>query len=990
MYISPAWIYYTLFVLVILNNHVYKIHGKWRGGRGRWKTMTYNYEEGADARPPPDTLKTEDKDGKEVVVGTVLRAKWRKGETWYTGHVDLVNPDGTVDIQYNDGDYEWFVKPKYLQVLAGKKIQKVKESKLISRPDMKKFLGSIDYAIYGAAKLLPKKGEITFTREDEDVLENSELTIEEKGAMLSEEELLEMDLYDTRVEWLEQAAASTVNKTQCGSGNFGLGILHRMDGNEKKALSFFAKSADCGNAGAQRILGLTYGGSYQAMTSAWSSEEDNAEHTSSSSSTTNIKKKRTATGKSNRKEDKINGGDEGVTAKAILHLYFAALGGDAPAQLALGTRHLYGRGVPKKCSTAVLYLQAAADTAVKSVEERGHEHVVESVLLSQHTSDGLAGRRARQRHGSGTGNGLDDDIVQYLSYAARNGDDKAQHSLGEIYYFGIRGNPRNALKAKALFEQSAQKGNKRAMAMLGHLYGRGHGVEANNETALKWFHLGAEKGSTLAHARLGMFYLYGLSVKRNITKARHHFQRAANEGDAGAMHSLGILRIKGLGVRRDYVKALRLFKQSAGQGHTLAQNKLAQMKLLGLGMPPSCEDAAKTFKSVAEHGPWSDMMKIAHKRFQQGKYDPALWLYGMLAGEGYNVAESNAAFLLEQNAVEKIKPFSLLVDKYVRPYLNRSLTQNIYGVLFYLIDTDEARDHNDNSKNDESPPGPAEKNAEQSIAFYNLAAEQGSSLAYVKIGDLYYYGLAGKARDGTQNYKKAYNYYSKASRLQNAQGRFNLGFMYEHGLGVKRDLHLAKRFYEETTSLDSESKLPVFLIVLNMRLRSAWERLKCRMLGLPIPHIEKMLLETKGSADNKGSKTKASKEQSKDKSGKVLKKGNYIQARWRGKRKYYSGWVHHVNADGTMDIQYDDGDFEHNVPVSLIKRINTKVHPSVIAEQTKAKIGKGSSAGFFSKYLPEAYYDSDAAILFIILCLVSYVSIVQMVIAFKWLLICFF
>ena len=31
----------------------------------------------------------------------------------------------------------------------------------------------------------------------------------------------------------------------------------------------------------------------------------------------------------------MNGGDEGVTAKAILHLYFAAMGGDAPAQLAL-------------------------------------------------------------------------------------------------------------------------------------------------------------------------------------------------------------------------------------------------------------------------------------------------------------------------------------------------------------------------------------------------------------------------------------------------------------------------------------------------------------------------------------------------------------------------------------------------------------------------------------------------------------------------------
>ena len=40
---------------------------------------------------------------------------------------------------------------------------------------------------------------------------------------------------------------------------------------------------------------------------------------------------------------------------------------------------------------------SGAESAAKSVEERGHERVVESVLLSQHTSDGIEGRRAGQR-----------------------------------------------------------------------------------------------------------------------------------------------------------------------------------------------------------------------------------------------------------------------------------------------------------------------------------------------------------------------------------------------------------------------------------------------------------------------------------------------------------------------------------------------------------------------------------------------------------------
>ena len=65
-----------------------------------------------------------------------------------------------------------------------KKKRKIKESKLISRPDMKKILSDIDYAIYGAAKTLPKKGEITFLRENSEELEQADLSEEEKGSFV--------------------------------------------------------------------------------------------------------------------------------------------------------------------------------------------------------------------------------------------------------------------------------------------------------------------------------------------------------------------------------------------------------------------------------------------------------------------------------------------------------------------------------------------------------------------------------------------------------------------------------------------------------------------------------------------------------------------------------------------------------------------------------------------------------------------------------------
>jgi len=48
-------------------------------------------------------------------------------------------------------------------------------------------------------------------------------------------------------------------------------------------------------------------------------------------------------------------------------------------------------------------------------------------------------------------------------------------------------------------------------------------------------------------------------------------------------------------------------------------------------------------------------------------------------------------------------------------------------------------------------------------------------------------------------------------------------------------------------------------------------------------------------------------------------KGQRIEARFRGKQKYYSGRITRVHADGSYDIDYDDGDSERRVPTNLIR-----------------------------------------------------------------------
>ena len=49
------------------------------------------------------------------------------------------------------------------------------------------------------------------------------------------------------------------------------------------------------------------------------------------------------------------------------------------------------------------------------------------------------------------------------------------------------------------------------------------------------------------------------------------------------------------------------------------------------------------------------------------------------------------------------------------------------------------------------------------------------------------------------------------STLSLVQAMFNLGYMHELGLGMKRDIHLAKRFYDMAAETSVDAKVPVAL-----------------------------------------------------------------------------------------------------------------------------------------------------------------------------------
>ena len=288
---------------------------------------------------------------------------------------------------------------------------------------------------------------------------------------------------------------------------------------------------------------------------------------------------------------------------------------------------------------------------------------------------------------------LDDDLIQYYQFLADKGDVQAQVGLGQLNYQGGRGLDVNHERALHYFTRAAEAGNTNAMAYLGKMYSEGSDyVAQNNQTALKYFKRAADKGNPVGQSGLGLTYLYGRGVERDYQKAFKYFHLAADQGWVDGQLQLGTMYFSGLGVRRDYKMAIKYFNLASQSGHVLAYFNLAQMHATGTGVLRSCHHATELFKHVAERGRWAETFMDAHALYEQGRVESALLKYSFLAELGYEVAQSNVAFILDSG-------------------------KGCCGAAF-----DQAETH------------------KRALLQWTRAATQGFSTARVKLGDYHYYG----------------------------------------------------------------------------------------------------------------------------------------------------------------------------------------------------------------------------------------------------------
>ncbi|XP_054474125.1 protein sel-1 homolog 1 [Anoplopoma fimbria] len=439
-------------------------------------------------------------------------------------------------------------------------------------------------------------------------------------------------------------------------------------------------------------------------------------------------------------------------AKALVYYTFGALGGNLIAHMILGYRYWGGVGVPQSCESALTHYRLVANQVASDVSLTGGSAVQRIRLLDEVENPGS------------TSGMLEEDLIQYYQFLAEKGDVQAQVGLGQLHLHGGRGVEQNHQRAYDYFTQAANAGNTHAMAFLGKMYSEGSEyLPQNNDTALQYFKKASDLGNPVGQSGLGMAYLYGRGVPVNYELALKYFQKAAEQGWVDGQLQLGTMYYNGIGVKRDYKQALKFFNLASQAGHILAFYNLAQMHATGTGVMRSCHTAVELFKNVCERGRWSERLMTAYASFKEGESDAALVQYLLLAEQGYEVAQSNVAFVLDQKGA-------------------RIFTEN------------------------ETYP--------RALLHWSRAAAQGYTVARIKLGDYHFYGY------GTDvDYETAVIHYRLASEQQHsAQAMFNLGYMHEKGLGIKQDIHLAKRFYDMAAEASPDAQVPVFLALCKLGL----------------------------------------------------------------------------------------------------------------------------------------------------------------------------
>ncbi|GMF14112.1 unnamed protein product [Phytophthora lilii] len=467
-------------------------------------------------------------------------------------------------------------------------------------------------------------------------------------------------------------------------------------------------------------------------------------------------------GVSNESQYEFAGSHLDLLTTGLLH--YAASSGVKEAFAMLGRRYRQSVGLSTaNLETAVYHYYHAAVEAADKFHQLGKQPLHEVTRLYDSLErDITVGEK-----------GDDDELIQFKKMRAdKEGDVEAMAAMGDLYYWGAHGVPRDHRQAYNYFNRAAAAGDVNSQSAVAGMLLKGEGTAQDNTTAIKWYEKAAEKNHTRALNGLGFIHFHGSGgVTENKSLALEYFERAAkNEEDGDSVFNAGYCHALGLGTKANISRAMEFYLVAARKfGHFDAIFELGKIMMNGVpGMISRDSVAALDYlKAASDGGQWGYTVRKGFDQFSDGNNERAAIFYHEGRELGYPVATSNLAFLYDQRLLQ-----------------------------------------------------PGDLSSEQRGLKYLLLAfnENGDKETIVRIGDYHYYGLAGMRR----NPKTAIRWYSRASAEGVDVGAYNVGHMNEFGDGVEMNLERAQRYYDRVLELSAES------IEIQLAIRFAIARLVLR------------------------------------------------------------------------------------------------------------------------------------------------------------------
>ena len=298
-------------------------------------------------------------------------------------------------------------------------------------------------------------------------------------------------------------------------------------------------------------------------------------------------------------------------------------------------------------------------------------------------------------------------------------------------------------------------------------------------------------------------------------------------------------------------EAVKLLISAANKNHLQAKHRLAMMYSQGIqiqtsalmydALKPSCSKAMALYQWIVDNASLqrSKRLRAAYQAYTEGDLDVSLRNYLAVAETGSDVGQVNAAFLLERGtclglsitdcAKASVRLWKAAASKgnteaclrvgdfyYYGRLREKAAAVGPFGWVQYLLYPEQHL------------PGLLSLWYRQGrsllIKYFNAPDEsEEESLASA---------TPQRSMEEVQHHQEilvedlsmaAHFYHEGAEKHRSPRANFNLGFMYEFGLGLKQDFPLAKRHYDlaRTMSISGEAEVAVQIALWAMTVHEA-------------------------------------------------------------------------------------------------------------------------------------------------------------------------